>query len=146
MTVADHSPRIYQKLQSPERYESSNARWFDVAFTPEALQQRLQEQDNSFLRDAFGGLRCRTCSLPAIYHTLHLSVFINGRPIGKTTTRYLPICVMCHEFEGQVARLCLTTEDAISAGLVHPPSPPRTDNDPGTVNDAACGSLTKHEW
>jgi hypothetical protein len=142
---APHFLQTYRTLRALCRDSLTNSRWFDVAFTPGSLQHRLEEQSNCFIEDAFGGLRCRRCNLPATYHTLHLSVFVNGRPIGMTTTRYLPMCVMCHEFEGAVGRLCFTTEEAVAARLVHQPPQADANENRTTSGPGECGGLTEQE-
>jgi hypothetical protein len=58
MDRAAHCFQIYQTLRAANRANLSDSPWFDVVFTPTSLQHRLQEQNDCFTRDAFGGLRC----------------------------------------------------------------------------------------
>jgi hypothetical protein len=102
--------------------EYSSTQTFDAAFALDSLQRRLRDHSNLFVEDVYGGARCRACSLPVVYRTLHLKILVNGTATGVTTTRSLPVCLMCHEWGDQFAQLCLTTEEAIARGLIQPPS------------------------
>jgi hypothetical protein len=69
-----------------------------LKFTPQSLQLWLdQRQLESFVPDKVGGLRCGNCNLPAVYGTLHLSIWIKGLDAGPgvVTTRSFPVCRSC---------------------------------------------------